>query len=168
MTDSVQIDEVQVVVSNDNPVSVLSADTYYSTVQVVPPETSVVTTSSLTIQISPVLSPDIQLVVEEMDVVTVDATHQVVEVTAETDPATQVIIPREALVIQNGVGGSHFVVSLLDIGVTTSYYGGLVDNSTWKINKWVASALSVATQSNNPGVSMLSSAWTSRNSLVYS
>lgn len=167
MTDSVSSTVVQVVVSQANPVALLTlpAEVEARVEVSVSQETSLSTllTSSV---VSTVVPPPMQLTAVE-DPVAVDSVFQVAEVLTIESGSTSIVVPAGTLVLNHGDSSDELVVTLVECDLSTSYFGGLKPDSTWKINRWAPSKMS-ATVANNPTFLDLSSAWTNRTLLNFS
>ena len=58
-------------------------------------------------------------------------------------------------------------ITVSDIRVGLSYYGGTMTNGSWRVNRWVGAVKTSATVMNNPSYASLSPAWIARSSLSY-
>jgi hypothetical protein len=63
---------------------------------------------------------------------------------------------------------NELTITVSEISISLSYYGGTMTNGSWKVNRWVGAVKTSATLINNPSYANLSLAWVARTSLVYS
>ena len=66
-----------------------------------------------------------------------------------------------------GIKSGELDVSLTDFSTSIFYYGGLVDETEWQINKWDDGVKTIANQENNPTFTNLGDAWDNKETLIY-